>query len=80
LRGSKVAQRTTPYIFLRILKLDKIRILIEKQIKGLLYTECFSTSPIMPSFKLERSVIAMLKEKYFKNLVLHPRPKGESFI
>jgi hypothetical protein len=55
-------------------------ILIEKQIKGLLYTECFSTSPIMPSFKLERSVIAMLKEKYFKNLVLHPRPKGESFI
>jgi hypothetical protein len=39
--------------------------LIEKQkIKGLLYAECFSLSPIKPSFKLKRSGIAMLNKKF----------------
>jgi hypothetical protein len=39
--------------------------LIEKQkIKGLLYSECFSLSPIKPSVKLGRSVTAMLDKKF----------------
>jgi hypothetical protein len=38
-----------------------------KKIKGLLYTGCFSTSPIKPSFELGRSVAAMLNKKYILN-------------
>jgi hypothetical protein len=38
---------------------------LKNKIKSLLYTECFSLSPIKPSFKLGRSVTAMLKENIF---------------
>jgi len=38
---------------------------LKNKIKSLLYTECFSLSPIKPSFKLGRSVVAMLKEIFF---------------
>jgi hypothetical protein len=41
------------------------RSLIKNKIKILLYAGCISFSPIKPSFELERSVTAMLKEKYF---------------
>jgi hypothetical protein len=37
----------------------------KNKIKGLLYVLFFFLSPIKLSFELGRSVIAMLKEKYF---------------
>jgi hypothetical protein len=36
-----------------------------KKIEDMLYTECFSLSPIKPSFELGRSVAAMLKKNIF---------------
>jgi hypothetical protein len=38
---------------------------LKNKIESLLYAECFSLSPIKPSFKLGRSVVAMLKEIFF---------------
>jgi len=41
----------------------------------LLYTGCFSLSPIKPSIELGRSVVAMLKENFFlKYLNISSRP------
>jgi len=77
MRSSKVAQRTIPFIFLRIPKLDKINkgSSLKNKIKSLLYTGCFSLSPIKPSIKLGRSVVAMLKENIFlKYLIFSSRP------
>jgi hypothetical protein len=48
---------------------------VKNKIKSLLYAGCFSTSPIKPSFKLGRSVAAMLKKNIFKkylNLYIPP--------
>jgi CDP-diacylglycerol pyrophosphatase len=37
---------------------------LKNKIKSLLYAECFSLSPIKPSFELGRSVTAMLNKKF----------------
>jgi hypothetical protein len=66
LRGSKVAQRTTPYIFLRILKLDKMGILIEKQIKGLLYTDASQPVPLCPHSNWREALLPCLKKNILK--------------
>jgi len=84
MRGSKVAQKTTPIYISQdpeILRLKRYPSLKNK-IKSLLYTGCFSLSPIKPSIELGRSVVAMLKENFFlKYLILFiPALKGEAFI
>jgi hypothetical protein len=83
--GSKVAQRTNPHIYFfsgpETLKLSRDPSLKNK-IKSLLYAECFSLSTIKPSFKLGRSVAAMLKENIFLkylNLYIFVL-KGKAFI
>jgi hypothetical protein len=38
---------------------------LKSKIKSLLYTGCFSLSPIKPSIELGRSVVAMLEENIF---------------
>jgi hypothetical protein len=70
LRSSKVAQKTTPLYISQdpeILKLTRDPS-YKNKIKGLLYTGCFSTSPIKPSFELKRNDTAMLNKIYFKNI------------
>jgi hypothetical protein len=63
-------------MFLRIPKSDKIGILIEKQNKKFLYTECSFLSPIIPSIELRRSFTEFLKRdlnsKIFKFIHLCP--------
>jgi hypothetical protein len=85
LRGQLGGAENHPHIFFsgpEILKLLKGNPSYKNKIKGLLYAECFSTSPIKPSFELGRSFTAMLNKKYFlKYLNLYiPALKGEDFI
>jgi hypothetical protein len=65
-----------------ILKLTKGDPSLKNKIKGLLYTGCFSLSPIKPSFELGRSVTAMINKKFllkYLNLYI-PALKSEAFI
>jgi len=75
MRSSKVAQKTTPFIFLRIPNFKIKRGSSSKnKIKSLLYTGCFSLSPIKPSIELGRSVVAMLKENIFLKYLIFTSP------